>query len=253
MFNHERLIVYQESLAFASRAAVLVETWDRKHAVSDHLARAAESIALNLAEACRADSIKIRHAAMDYSLGSLFECAACLDVARVKALVDSETELKEKKQLLAMCGKLIGLRKSWEARCMHDEQAEYTIEAPMDNVCFSHERLVVYKSALAVIENLKILDPGTVTDKRLFQDIDETSTSVVLNLAEGNGRFAELDHRRFLGIANRATVRLAVLLDLGAVKKRWPSQNVQTLKNLLERVSHMTTAMMRRCERNDKG
>ena len=34
---------------------------------------------------------------------------------------------------------------------------------------------------------------------------------MVLNIAEGNGRYAQLDHRRFLGIANRASIRLAGL------------------------------------------
>jgi hypothetical protein len=38
---------------------------------------------------------------------------------------------------------------------------------------------------------------------------------VVLNIAEGNGRYAELDHHRFLQIAQSAAVKGAVFLDLG--------------------------------------
>ena len=38
---------------------------------------------------------------------------------------------------------------------------------------------------------------------------------MVLNIAEGNGRYAELDHHRFLQIAQSAAVKGAVFLDLG--------------------------------------
>ena len=36
---------------------------------------------------------------------------------------------------------------------------------------------------------------------RLCREIDKSATSVVLNVAEGNGRYSELDHWRFLEIA----------------------------------------------------
>jgi four helix bundle protein len=50
---------------------------------------------------------------------------------------------------------------------------------------------------------------------RLFRQIDEAGTSVVLNIAEGNGRYAELDHHRFLQIAQSAAVKGAVFLEFG--------------------------------------
>jgi four helix bundle protein len=246
MFSHERLIVYQESLHFASHATTLTEQWDRKHAITDHLSRAAESIVLNLAEACRADSIKVRHSAMDYSLGSLFECAACLDVASVKALLDIETTLNGKKQLLAMCGKLIGLRKSWDARCVREDSTEYNVGPPRANTRFSHETLDVYRVALDVIRLLFTSVLWETNDTRVLRDVDETATSMVLNIAEGNGRFAELDHQRFLGIANRSAIRLAVLLDLGAARGTWASENLLDVKTSIERVANMTGVMAKK-------
>jgi hypothetical protein len=53
MFSHEKLHVYQETLHFVARAEDIISAWDRKHAVVDHLSRAAESVLVNLAEACR--------------------------------------------------------------------------------------------------------------------------------------------------------------------------------------------------------
>jgi len=38
-----------------------------------------------------------------------------------------------------------------------------------------------------------------------------SGTSVVLNVAEGNGRYSELDHRRFLEVAAASAVKAARL------------------------------------------
>jgi hypothetical protein len=49
MFDHEKLQVYGKALDFTAKAAVWTSTWDKKHALVDHLSRANESILLNLA------------------------------------------------------------------------------------------------------------------------------------------------------------------------------------------------------------
>src|SRR2546426_4913287 len=43
---------------------------------------------------------------------------------------------------------------------------------------------------------------------------DKSATSLVLNVAEGNGRYSELDHKRFLEIAAASAVKAAAYLDL---------------------------------------
>jgi four helix bundle protein len=53
LFAHEKLHAYNKALAFAGKAAAWTGSWDKKHALVDQLSRAAESIALNLAEAAR--------------------------------------------------------------------------------------------------------------------------------------------------------------------------------------------------------
>ena len=49
---------------------------------------------------------------------------------------------------------------------------------------------------------------------RLCREVDKAATSVVLNVAEGNGRYSELDHRRFLEIAANSAVKATAYLDL---------------------------------------
>ena len=53
MFDHEKLQVYGKALDFAAKAGTWTSTWDKKHALVDHLSRATESLVLNLAEAAR--------------------------------------------------------------------------------------------------------------------------------------------------------------------------------------------------------
>jgi len=89
LFGHEKLKVYQRALAFFSLADEMATRWDVKHAITDHFPRAAESIVLNLAEASAAVS-GVKQKSLDVALGSTLECAACLDIAQVKELIDRE-------------------------------------------------------------------------------------------------------------------------------------------------------------------
>ncbi len=87
MFAHEKLEVYRKALGFVAAASGFVAQWDKKHAVTDQLARASDSLVLNLAEAARLRSSASKLRALDYSVGSCLECAAALDVARIKSLL----------------------------------------------------------------------------------------------------------------------------------------------------------------------
>jgi hypothetical protein len=53
-FNYEQLIVYQRSLEACRRIRGILPGFDPRHAVTDHLRRASESVVVNLAEASAA-------------------------------------------------------------------------------------------------------------------------------------------------------------------------------------------------------
>ena len=82
MLPHEKLHVYGKSLAFVATASALSTAWSKSHVVVDQLDRASESLILNLADGARLRSGAGKLKALDYSIGSGLECAACLDVAR---------------------------------------------------------------------------------------------------------------------------------------------------------------------------
>ena len=88
VFAHEKLHFYTKALAFFANSTGFASGWNKKHAVVDHFTRAAESILLNLAEAARQHGAPGRLHVLDYALGSSLECAACLDIARIKEFLD---------------------------------------------------------------------------------------------------------------------------------------------------------------------
>jgi 23S rRNA-intervening sequence protein len=131
MLAHEKLHAYGKSLAFAAAASVFMADWENKHAITDQLGRATDSLVLNLAEGARLQS---------------------------------------------------GARKL-------------------------------------------------------------RSTSIVLNIAEANGRYSELDHRRFLDMAEGSAAKTTACLDLAVQKRRLIQADSGSGKVLLERIVAMLSRM----------
>src|SRR3954469_3575062 len=106
MFSHDRLKVYAKALDFAGTIAGVLSELDRKHAFVDQLARASESIVLNLAEGARLRPGSAKLRSLDFSLGSTLECAACLDVARIKGVL-GDSHCDRDKQVLCEIAKML--------------------------------------------------------------------------------------------------------------------------------------------------
>ncbi len=212
MLSLENLHVYKKALQLASRSAALCSTWDKRHAIVDHLA--AESIVLNVVEAARLRALNTRLVTIDYWIGSSLECAGCLDIAQIKQLVQEPECSERKQQLCAMTGMLVGLRKGWNEAALHEEPTAYSAEPDSSRPLFHHESLDVYQAASSFTEWFEARAATKELSKRAFRQIDEAATGIVLNIAEGNGRYAELDQHRFLDIAQSAAVKTAAYLDL---------------------------------------
>ena len=217
MFTHHKLRVYEKALAFGAYAENLSVSWGRRHAIFDHFRRAAESIVLNIAEGARLLSGPDKTRTLDYALGSTLECAACLDIAQVKGRLSLQTMLTEKRRIVEITRMLIGLRKAWLQNGMSEEPSPYQAD-PLRlkevEVLFHHESLDVYQVGLDFMRWFVGLPGSAELSDRLCREVDKSATSVVLNVAEGNGRYSELDHRRFLEIAATSAVKAAAYLDL---------------------------------------
>jgi hypothetical protein len=142
------------------------------------------------------------------------ECAACLDIAQCKQWVLQAEALHQKRALPEFSGEnsgrgqkralceivkmLFGLKRAWKGDELHEEAGGCNVQEPW---LFAHERLEAYQCSLKVVAWFDALAGGAELSTRWFRQLDKAVTSVVLNIAEGNGRRMEADHRRFLELA----------------------------------------------------
>ena len=110
-FDHEKLNVYQVSLAFNEWVGELLPSIEAKAAAKDQLDRAATSIPLNIAEGNGKFSKRDRARYFDIARGSALEAAASLDVLVSRKLMTSTQVISAKQQLVQIVNMLMGLLK----------------------------------------------------------------------------------------------------------------------------------------------
>jgi len=240
MFSHEKLSVYQKAVTLTADMALLCTAWDRKHSFVDHLSRASESVVLNLAEAARIRVEGAKQIQLDYAVGSALECAACLDIALIKELVRPENACWNKRRFCEVVKMLVGLKKSWARDALREESPDYG-DGDECSMIFAHERLIVYRTALEFIHWFQAQPGGRAIASRLYRQVDKAATSMVLNVAEGNGRFGLEDRRRFLDIAEASAVKASVYLDLCSREEGPELADIATGNEILDRVSRLLT------------
>jgi len=235
-FPHERLEVYGVALKFAALADEMLCAWSSSWAVHGQFDRAVESMVTNLVKAARLRATDAGVYSIECSLGSVLECAACLDVASFRHLVDASRMHAAKGVLRQIARMEVGLRRSWE-NCVREQPEAY---ATNSDGYFPHESLKVYQRSLQVHESLDSIWQGDQVRSRHARRVDELTTSLTLNIAEGNGRFSSVDHSKFLGIAEEAGTKLAAYLDLLAPESRL---DVEGAKSCLREVMAMLSGL----------
>lgn len=119
---------------------------------------------------------------------------------------------------------------------------------------FSHEKLEVYQLALSFVGWLADLLPELKANKEarigeVVDQIDRASTSIVLNLAEGNGRRATKQRARFFDDARGSATECAGCLDLMVAKSLVSAERVEEGKTILVRVVSMLTKLVDRYDK----
>ena len=129
-FDHEKLDVYQEAIAFCGWIGEFLTAISSKAAAKDQLDRASTSIPLNIAEGNGKFSSKDRARFFEVARGSALECAACLDVLLVRKLAKDEQVILAKEQLGRIVQMLIGLLRTFSERAevLREEEANYSID-----------------------------------------------------------------------------------------------------------------------------
>src|SRR5258708_7630725 len=91
-----------------------------------------------------------------------------------------------------------------------------------------------------------ILLSDIATKAAAKDQLDRASTSIPLNIAEGNGKFSDTDRSRFLEIARGSALECAACLDVLVVRKLVPADRVASQKEQLVRVVNMLMGLLKR-------
>ena len=114
----------------------------------------------------------------------------------------------------------------------------------MSKIYFDHEKLRVYQQALHFVAFAdSILE--TLPAKLAARDqLDRASTSIVLNIAEGNGKRSHPDRCRYLDIARGSALECAACLDVLAVKRHLEAAKVADGKEILVGIVSMLVGLL---------
>jgi four helix bundle protein len=86
-------------------------------------------------------------------------------------------------------------------------------------IYFDHEKLDVFREAIDFCGWVGDFLAATTARAAAKDQLDRASTSLPLNIAEGNGKFSDADRSRFLEIARGSALECAACLDVLAVRK----------------------------------
>ncbi|RPI62727.1 MAG: four helix bundle protein [Ignavibacteriales bacterium] len=79
---------------------------------------------------------------------------------------------------------------------------------------FSHEKLIVYNRSLEFVEFVENLLSRFKDKLNVYDQLDRSSTSIPLNIAEGTGKFTIKDKNRYYDIGRGSAVESAACLDV---------------------------------------
>lgn len=130
LFDHEKLDVYQESIAFCGWVGEFLDAVSGKTAAKDQLDRASTSIPLNIAEGNGKFSGRDRARFLEMARGSALECAACLDVLVARRLTIAESITPAKEQLARIVQMLIGLLRRFSERAdvLREDEGNFGVD-----------------------------------------------------------------------------------------------------------------------------
>ena len=111
---------------------------------------------------------------------------------------------------------------------------------------FSHEKLEVYQETLSFVSWLSGLMDGMVRIGDVKDQLDRASTSILLNLAEGNGKYSLKDRCRFFDTAHGSALECAAGLDVLVAKGKVTPVEIRQGKDSLQKIVQMLMGLIKR-------
>jgi len=105
---------------------------------------------------------------------------------------------------------------------------------------FDFEKLDIYHKAKNLNkEILKFIQDNKLINSYVKDQLRRASVSVVINIAEGSGKFSKADKRNFYTIARGSTYECVSLFDIISEEEQISKEQFQDFYQKLETVSKM--------------
>ena len=111
---------------------------------------------------------------------------------------------------------------------------------------FDHEKFRAYQEALRFVAWVDPLIEKLPPKIAARDQLDRASTSIVLNIAEGNGKRSHPDRCRYFDIARGSAVECAACLDVLAVKGKISRDEAAAGKSILIGIVSMVAGLISR-------
>src|SRR5438309_4600400 len=110
---------------------------------------------------------------------------------------------------------------------------------------FDHEKLNVYQASLEFITWTAELLAEFNSKAAVKDQLDRASTSIPLNIAEGNGKFAIRDRCRYLDFARGSALECAACLDVLVAKRLTDIMTITSGKEQLFEIVSMLMGLIK--------
>jgi four helix bundle protein len=110
---------------------------------------------------------------------------------------------------------------------------------------FDHEKLEVYQESLRFIAWLEPLLERLPKSVSVRDQLDRASTSISLNLAEGNGKFTRPDRCRFFDNSRGSALECAAALDVLVAKAKCNVDELLPGKERLRAIVSMLVGLIK--------
>jgi|SRR5579871_478271 len=110
---------------------------------------------------------------------------------------------------------------------------------------FDHEKLIAYQRSIEFAACVGGLLEQVPQKLAAYGQLDRASTSIALNIAEGNGRFTPADRCRFFDIARGSALESAAALDVLVARKVLVESEVDAGKSTLSEIVKLLVGLIR--------
>ena len=115
----------------------------------------------------------------------------------------------------------------------------------MTKTYFDHEKLIAYQRSIQFVAWSSPLLEKLSQKLAVADQLDRASTSVPLNIAEGNAKYTKPDRCRYLDTARGSALECAACLDVLVAKGKCTPEEIQKGKEILNEAVSLLVGLIK--------